>query len=155
MSYLGQHFFIQCLQQDMVKILKGSPGKAYMTLPNYGYRHEMFNHSKNYVWSGTKNTDMSIHTNAIDGSWWQVKRWLPSAGKYCLKHCIPVFMWLSYYKNKRHNLFVQFLDLMAQFNDKVPSNHKNILYANIIVMHLICTNKSSIAIVLFRNNTKL
>ena len=26
MSYLGQHFFIQCLQQDMVKILKGSPG---------------------------------------------------------------------------------------------------------------------------------
>ena len=28
MSYLGQHFFIQCLQQDMVKILKGSPGYA-------------------------------------------------------------------------------------------------------------------------------
>ena len=26
-SYLGQHFFIQCLQQDMVKILKGNPAK--------------------------------------------------------------------------------------------------------------------------------
>ena len=65
---------------------------------------------------------MAIHTNA----WWQVKYWLPSAGRYCLKHHFPVFVWLSYNKNKGHDLFLQFLDLMAQLNEKVSSNHKDI-----------------------------
>ena len=32
MSYLGQHFFIQCLQQDIVNILKGSPGDLQANL---------------------------------------------------------------------------------------------------------------------------
>ena len=35
MSYLGQHFFIQCLQQDMVKILKGSPDDVDHDVDDY------------------------------------------------------------------------------------------------------------------------
>jgi len=53
--------------------------KAYLSLPNHGYTHSTVNHSKNFVHPGSGG---KIHTNGIEGQWWQVKRFLPDAGRY-------------------------------------------------------------------------
>ena len=98
-----------------------------MVLPNYGYTHSTINHSKNFTKPGTGNSSLPIHTNGIEGRWWQVKRFLPDAGRYTLKHHFPVFIWMTYHQRRGNNLFMEFLNLVATYNEKIPTNKKDII----------------------------
>ena len=87
--------------------------RAYYELANVGYHHEVVNHELNFV----RPDDKNIHTNSIEGRWWQVKRWLPDSGRYTLKHHFPVYMLIVYLKHEGKNLFTEMLKLAFKYNE--------------------------------------
>ena len=83
-------------------------------LANVGFEHETVNHELNFV----RPDDKSIHTNSIEGRWWQIKRWLPDAGRYTLKHHFPVYMFIVSMKFHGKCLFREMLKLAFKYNNK-------------------------------------
>ena len=63
--------------------------RAYNMLATVGFEHDTVNHELNFV----RPDDKNIHTNSIEGRWWQVKRFLPNSGQY--KHHFPVYLLLN------------------------------------------------------------
>ncbi|KAF0986516.1 hypothetical protein HZS_4045 [Henneguya salminicola] len=51
--------------------------KPYACLPNHGYVHHVFNHSKEFI------TADGAHTNNIESRWHALKLSLPCTGNYC------------------------------------------------------------------------
>ena len=47
--------------------------RASYELANVDYTYDTVNHELNFV----RPDDRKIHTNSIEGRWWQIKRWLP------------------------------------------------------------------------------
>ena len=62
---------------------------AYKKLEECGYTLDFVNRSEEFV----KTSNSSVHTQSIEGCWFQVKRWLPSSGRYNLSFYLPVFLW--------------------------------------------------------------
>ena len=77
--------------------------KVYINLEKHGYKHEMVDHSKEFV------NSEGFHTNKIEGHWQQAKPKLPCFGvrKIAFSSHLAEFLWR--YENKGKDLYSAFL----------------------------------------------
>ena len=60
-----------------------------------------------------RSSDPNVHTQAIEGFWFRVKRWLPSSGRYNLQYYLPLFLWSSDCKRRQVNPFWELLSIIS------------------------------------------
>ena len=83
---------------------------AYKGLKYLGYDWDSVNHSKEFIKEG--NPD--VHTQRIEGTWFRIKRWLPSSGRYKLGTYLPVFLWNIDCDRRGVAPFWELLDILCQ-----------------------------------------
>ena len=88
--------------------------RAYRKLPVLGFRHRWVDHSKYYVHPD----DPNLHTNGIEGKWGEIKRWLPSAGRYNLEQHLNLYTWFLDQKIDEKDPFWSLIDLISKNNTR-------------------------------------
>ena len=88
--------------------------RAYRKLPVLGFRHRWVDHSKYYVHPD----DPNLHTNGIEGKWGEIKRWLPSAGRYNLEQHLNLYTWCLDQKLDEKDPFWSLIDLISKNNTR-------------------------------------
>ena len=83
---------------------------AYKKLEECGYTWDYVNHSEEFI----RATNPSVHTQSIEGTWFQVKRWLPSSGRYNLSYYLPVYLWTTECTRMGVDLFWELLDIVSK-----------------------------------------
>ena len=55
-----------------------------------------------------------MHTQSIEGTWFRIKRWLPSSGRYNLSYYLPVYLWHCDCVRRGVNPFWDLLDIVSK-----------------------------------------
>ena len=95
--------------------------KGYMGLESLGFDWEMgrttVNHSKNFV----NPNNPKCYTNGIESKWREVKRELPSSGRYRLNEYLPIHCWINDCKRLGENRFWSLLKILSERQSDVIS----------------------------------
>ena len=60
--------------------------------------------------------DKEVHTQRIEGTWFRIKRWLPSTGRYKLETYFPVFLWGLECEKCGVSTFWELLEIISKSN---------------------------------------
>ena len=100
--------------------------KGYHGLETLNFDWEMgrttVNHSKNFVNPENKN----CYTNGIEAKWREVKRELPSSGRYRLKEYLPIHCWLLDCKRRNEDRFWSLMSILGKRQKDIVSGRWNI-----------------------------
>ena len=113
---------------------------AYKKLDECGYSWDFVNHSEEFV----KTSNPSVHTQSIEGCWFQVKRWLPSSGRYNLSFYLPVYLWSMDCARRGVSPFWELLNVLSKcdgselFGLKTDSSSETVKVPSAIIPCLFC-----------------
>ena len=60
-----------------------------------------------------RSSNPTVHTQAIEGTWFRVKRWLPTSGRYQLEYYLPVYLWNQECKRAGVSPFWKLLEIIS------------------------------------------
>ena len=88
--------------------------KGYYGLESLGFdwdkNETTVNHSQNFVKPGNSR----VYTQGIESKWREVKRQLPSSGRYKLNEHLPIHCWLLYCKLKGKDKFWDLVEIISK-----------------------------------------
>ena len=87
---------------------------AYKDMESYGYEWDWVNHSKEFV----KHGDREVHTQRIEGTWFRIKRWLPSSGRYDLESYFPIFLWKIDCEKRNVSQFWELIEIISKSKEE-------------------------------------
>ena len=61
-----------------------------------------------------RSSNPSVHTQSNEGTWFRIKRWLPSSGRYNLSYYLPVYLWHCDCLRRGVNPFWDLLDIVSR-----------------------------------------
>ena len=100
--------------------------KGYMGLESLSFDWEMgrttVNHSKNFV----NPSNPKCYTNGIESKWREVKRQLPSSGRYRLNEYLPIHCWLSDCKRSGEDRFWSLMKILSERQSDVIAGRWNV-----------------------------